>query len=176
MPDFFDSPAASFDDPIALLMACHERVRHYSALLLKLAGYLPEHGADVQARQAATSILRYFDIAAPLHHQDEEDDLFPLLAERGDDSLRLLLGVSMLEEHVELANLWREVRVILQAIESGEIVELPLALAERFASRYPEHALIEDERIYPLAEKFLSKNELALLGARMAARRKVEFN
>ncbi len=172
MPSLFDSPAASFDDPIALLSACHDRVRHYAGLLLKLAGHLPQHGADIQARQAATSILRYFDVAAPLHHADEEEDLFPLLAERGDDALRFLIGISMLEEHDELAEIWREVRTILLAIESGESTELPFALAERFARRYPEHAAIEDERIYPLAEKLLSQEELATIGQRMEARRK----
>lgn len=172
MSSLFDSPTASFDDPIALLSACHERVRHYAGLLLKLAQHLPQHGADIQARQAATAILRYFDIAAPLHHEDEEDDLFPLLAERGDAGLRFLIGISMLEEHDELGELWREVRSILLAIESGESAELPQELAERFAKRYPEHAAIEDERIYPLAEKLLTQEELAAIGQRMAARRK----
>ena len=171
MPSLFESPAASFDDPIALLSACHDRVRHYAALLLKLADYLPEHGADIQARQAATSILRYFDIAAPLHHQDEEEDLFPALSARGDEALRFLIGISMLEEHDELAELWREVRVILQSIEAGQSVALPRELAERFAKRYPEHAAIEDERIYPLAAKLLTHEELTAIGKRMAARR-----
>lgn len=34
---------------------------------------------DVQAQAAAAQILRYFNVAAPLHHQDEDEDLFPAL-------------------------------------------------------------------------------------------------
>lgn len=173
MANLFAEPAASFDDPIALLMACHERVNQYAGLAFKLAQYLPDHGADEQARQAAASILRYFDVAAPLHHQDEEEDLFPLLAERGDEALRQLAGVTMFAEHVELAQLWQQVRAKLVAIAAGESAELPLELAREFSQRYPAHALVEDEQIYPHAASLLSQEELAELGRRMAARRGV---
>ncbi len=173
MANLFAEPAASFDDPVALLMACHDRVRHYAGLALKLAEYLPAHGADAQAREAASSILRYFDVAAPLHHQDEEDDLFPLLAERGDAELKALAGIAMLEQHVELAALWQQVRTRLLAIAAGESADLPLALAADFSQRYPAHALLEDEQIYPHASRLLSPDELAELGRRMAVRRGV---
>ncbi len=173
MANLFAEPAASFDDPVALLMACHDRVRHYAGLALKLAEYLPAHGADAQAREAASSILRYFDVAAPLHHQDEEEDLFPLLAERGDATLKQLAGVTMFAEHVELAVLWQQVRACLLVIAAGESADLPLELASAFAQRYPAHALLEDEQIYPHAVRLLAPEELAELGRRMAARRGV---
>ena len=171
MTDFFSTATASFDDPIALLMACHERVNHYAQLLVKLADHLPKSGSDEQARQAAAAILRYFDIAAPLHHQDEDEDLFPLLAERGDDALRSLVSVAMLSDHAELAGLWQQVRPILLEIEAGRAVELPTDLAEHFARRYPEHARIEDEQIYPYAEQLLTRVELDTIGNHMAERR-----
>lgn len=173
MANLFAEPAASFDDPIALLMACHDRVRHYAGLVLKLAEYLPAHGADEQAQQAAASIIRYFDVAAPLHHQDEEDDLFPLLAQRGDAELRKLAGETMLVEHVELAALWQQVRAKLQAIVAEASGDLPLALAREFSQRYPAHAQLEDEAMYPQASQLLTPEELVELGQRMAARRGV---
>ncbi len=169
----FAEPAASFDDPIALLLACHDRVRHYAGLALKLAEYLPGHGADKEARDAASAILRYFDFAAALHHQDEEEDLFPLLAARGDETLRQLAGVTMFAEHEELATLWLQLRGFLQAIAAGKSAELPLDLAREFSLRYPEHALVEDRQIYPHAASLLTPAELAELGRRMAARRGV---
>lgn len=173
MASLFAEPAASFDDPVALLSACHDRVRHYASLALKLAQYLPEHGADNQAREAASSILRYFDVAAPLHHQDEEEDLFPLLAERGDEMLKALVGITMFEQHVELAALWQQVRARLLAIAAGESSDFPLALATEFSQRYPAHAQIEDEQIYPFAAQLLSQEELTELGRHMATRRGV---
>lgn len=173
MTDFFASPAASFDEPVALLMACHDRVRHYARLVQKLALHLRDRGVDNDARSAAAAILRYFDVAAPLHHQDEDDDLFPLLSARGDDALRKRIA-TITAEHTELGALWQQVRVCLAAIAEGEGADLPLELAETFAQRYPSHAGVEDEQIYPMAEKLLSAIELKELGCRMAARRGAE--
>ncbi len=172
MADFFASHAASFDEPVALLMACHDRVRHYANLVQKLAAHIQENGADQQARDAAVAIMRYFDVAAPLHHQDEDDDLFPLLFQYGDDALREKIA-AITAEHAELGALWQQVRACQSAIAEGSGTSLPGALAETFARRYPAHAGIEDEQIYPLAEKLLSAAELAELGRRMSARRGV---
>ena len=57
---------------IEMLMACHEKVRHFAKLADRIAAHITEHGADPQAREAAKSVMRYFDIAAPLHHADED--------------------------------------------------------------------------------------------------------
>lgn len=170
MADFFASPAASFDEPVALLMACHERVRHYAGLVRKLAAHVRENGADKQARTAAAAILRYFDVAAPLHHQDEDDDLFPLLSARGDAVLRERIA-AVTAEHAELGALWQQVRACLTEIAEGREADLSQELADTFARRYPAHAGIEDDLIYPQAEKLLSAAELAELGQRMATRR-----
>ena len=78
------SPSAGFDQPFEMLGACHERVQRTLDLLQRLQTYLAEQGVDDSARQAARDVLRYFDIAAPLHHQDEERHVFPPLLAQGD--------------------------------------------------------------------------------------------
>ena len=70
-------PGAGFDAPLAMLATCHERGERQCATLLRLVAHLREHGADAQAREAATAVMRYFDRASPDHHADEETDLFP---------------------------------------------------------------------------------------------------
>ncbi|HEX2546883.1 MAG TPA: hemerythrin domain-containing protein, partial [Ramlibacter sp.] len=77
------SPAAGFEEPFGMLEACHERVQRMLALLQRLREHLASHGADTQAQQAARDVMRYFDQAAPLHHQDEELHVFPPLLARG---------------------------------------------------------------------------------------------
>lgn len=79
----FNTPAVGFEQPFAMLEACHERVERTLTLLSRLRSYLREQAVDDAARQAARDVLRYFDIAAPLHHEDEELHVFPLLLERG---------------------------------------------------------------------------------------------
>ncbi|RYF75253.1 MAG: hemerythrin domain-containing protein, partial [Comamonadaceae bacterium] len=73
----FNAPGVGFEQPFAMLEACHERVQRTLALLGRLRGHVQAHGADEPARQAARDVLRYFDIAAPLHHEDEELHVFP---------------------------------------------------------------------------------------------------
>ena len=86
------TPGAGFDQPFEMLDACHDRVRRSLDLLARLRSYLRDKGCDDSARQAARDVLRYFDMAAPLHHEDEERHVFPpLLAQTGDAPLLALV-------------------------------------------------------------------------------------
>lgn len=66
------SAAAGFDAPLDMLSACHGRIEKQCATLRRLPAHLAEHGADVDARQAAANVVRYFDTAGRDHHADEE--------------------------------------------------------------------------------------------------------
>ncbi len=55
--------APSFDHPLEMLHACHDKILRQCDTLKKLAAHLPGNGCDQQARQAAQGILRYFDSA-----------------------------------------------------------------------------------------------------------------
>jgi len=108
-------PAPSFDEPVEMLKACHERIAAQCATLGKLAAHLPLHGADAQARQAARNIMRYFDTAGPNHHADEEQDLFPMLIEISE-RLRSPVAeriASLLDEHRSLEAAWAQLRAML---------------------------------------------------------------
>ena len=78
-PLLTDPTAPSFDDPLGMMAACHRRIERQLATLSRLQRHLPENGCDADARAAARGILRYFDAAAPNHHADEEESLFPRL-------------------------------------------------------------------------------------------------
>lgn len=66
------SPAAGFDEPYVLMAACHERMTRTLTLLERIGAHVAAQGCNTQARDAAKDVLRYFTIAAPLHHEDEE--------------------------------------------------------------------------------------------------------
>ena len=76
--------AAGFEQPFEMLSACHDRVRRSLALLGRLCEHVEVHGTDAQACQAAADVLRYFSLAAPAHHEDEERHVVPALYARGD--------------------------------------------------------------------------------------------
>lgn len=161
----------SFEEPLALLTACHDKVRHFAALSLKLDIHLAQKGNDEEAREAARSILRYFDLAAPLHHADEEEDLFPALHALGDSKLNCSLD-ELEAEHVELAVLWQAVRRWLEAVAQNGLLARPIELDE-FALRYPAHADREEAEVYGAAS-LLSATELSKIGVRMCQRRGVK--
>ncbi|WP_454733524.1 MULTISPECIES: hemerythrin domain-containing protein [Cupriavidus] len=157
-----------FESPIELLLACHDKVRRFAGLCPRLARHVALHGADEEARSAAAGALRYFQVAAPLHHMDEEEDLFPALRELGDAALDARIG-EIAAEHGHLGALWRAVQPWLEAVSQGTAQAAPPEL-DPFATGYPAHALREEREIYPAADK-LPHDRLAEIGRRMARRR-----
>ncbi|QLI81133.1 hemerythrin domain-containing protein [Chitinibacter fontanus] len=166
----FATETVTFETPVAMLIACHDRVRQYAALTETLVSHVAQHGADAAAIAGAQSILRYFDIAAPLHHQDEDEDLFPALIPLASAELKQVID-QIMAEHDELGALWQQVRAALLALVAGNDNELSAELAAQFASRYPAHAAREEDEIYPYAKVLLDAKQLQQLGRNMAARR-----
>lgn len=160
--NLFPSPSAGFDDPLEVLDACHDRVRRFSDLAIRIAQKLQASGVDADVRAAAQSVIRYFDEAGPNHHRDEEDDLFPILAAHAPDVVARLRG-----EHRALEALWADVRKGL------ETFTLDVPLAQSFAHAYRAHIAFEEAEMLPLARRVLDERQVAQLGASMAKRRGV---
>jgi hemerythrin-like domain-containing protein len=168
-----DREAASFDDPVGMLRACHGRIERQLVTLERLARHLPIHGADDNARSAARGLLRYFDNAAPHHHADEEASVFPRLLARTSEARELVARLGAQHEHLDAC--WRKLRPLMSGIASGQRANLPPALALEFAQRYGEHVAHENEALLPLCGERLTRNDLDAIGAEMAARRGVPW-
>lgn len=168
MPNPGPEIAPGFDHPIELLLSCHDKVRRFAGLSLRLDLHLARHGADEEAATAARNVLRYFDQAAPLHHADEEEDLFPALRRLGDPALDAAMA-ALEAEHGELEQLWRAVRPWLEAAAQQGLPVRPAELDD-FARRYPIHAQREESDIYPAARR-LHPATLAAIGRTMRQRR-----
>jgi len=72
---------ATWAEPIEMLYACHSKVKRFCKQLQILPVYLAEHGVNQAVKNDVQQILNYFNISAPLHHDDEEKDFFPALVE-----------------------------------------------------------------------------------------------
>lgn len=152
-----------------------------ASLLERLVEHVADKGADDAAQVTASAVLRYFDEAAPRHHEDEEVDLFPLLrrvlpSRAPADTESVLAALKRLEsDHVELGAVWQQLRLQLKAIEAGQAAALDPAAVERFASGYRQHCEIEDSVIAGALEKCLADIDLDALGQAMAERRGVDW-
>jgi hemerythrin-like domain-containing protein len=170
----FDAPAVGFEQPYEMLAACHERVQRSLALLGRLVDHLDDKGHDAQTRSAAADVLRYFDIAAPLHHQDEELHVFPLLLRREDAPLHTV--VSRLQaEHREMEVLWALVRVAMlrwQEPDCKDSMNADLrATIERFRGIYQGHIEAEEGLVFPAARAAMGAATQESMGHEMQARR-----
>jgi pyridoxamine 5'-phosphate oxidase len=169
----FKKPGPSFDEPLEMLAACHERIEAQLATLERLGPHLEKHGCDTEAKAAAQAVLRYFDTSGRLHHQDEDDDLFPLLRGRAGVAGRpeVAAAIDELErEHETMDGQWNRLREHLLAIAAGE-ARLPAEDVARFAWLYRRHMDREATAVLPFARETLEQAQLAALGERMAARR-----
>jgi len=174
MTDLLNDPAPGFDQPVAVLKHCHNRIRKQLATLEKLLAHLPQHGADEQARQAAAAVLKYFEKAAHLHHDDEEQDLIPMLlaTAQGEDAATLQALVPIiLQDHKEMDALWQDLHEQLVAIADGRAAVLSAPTVQRFVQRYTSHMEREEGTMAPMAVRLFSASQMARLGQAMQARR-----
>ena len=171
----FDSPAVGFDLPYEMLTACHERVQRTLDLLERLIQHVEKNGHDTQSRSAAADVLRYFDLAAPLHHQDEELHVFPPLLVGEDAALQAVVH-RLQAEHREMETLWAVLRPTLQRWCEPGIDDRPDAgwqqQAERFTTLYAGHIPVEETLVFPGAQNGMNAARLAAMGEEMQARRK----
>lgn len=172
MNNLLGDVAPTFDEPLAMLRACHERILSQCRTLEKLQTHLPQHGCDAQAQQAAQAILRYFDVAGRHHHDDEEQDLFPVLV-RTAHAEALQLVARLQAEHHNMEAAWQALRPQLQAIAAGTSTLLNPQDAQHFMRAYREHIAVENPQLLPLAEQLLTAQQLESIGQRMAQRRGV---
>ncbi|HTN49211.1 MAG TPA: hemerythrin domain-containing protein [Burkholderiaceae bacterium] len=173
----FQSPGAGFDEPIEMWLACHQRVRRFAALLERLRRHLQHSGPDEEAQLAAVSIRRYFNEAAPRHHEDEEVDLFPLLHQRCGEQERAVLEVleRVEREHLTMAERWRGLDGALARISAGEYVELDEDAVGEFADGYDRHIVDEETMLLPALKRLLLAPEWGEIGRSMAERRGLDW-
>ena len=166
------APAPGLDQPLAMLRACHERIRRQCATLEKLAAHLRSDGPTPAARQAAADVVRYFSTAGRQHHEDEEQDLFPRL--RAQPGLAVLLA-ALAGDHQRMETLWKKLEPLLNAPET--IVDLDGfgKLVAEFNALYTAHIETENRDLLPRAEQVLPEDALREITAGMAARRGVRL-
>lgn len=171
-----EQPLEMLDQPLEMLGGCHERIRTRCVLVERIAAQLVTRLPDAEMREAAHSVVRFFDTAADAHHCDEEEDLFPALiasVPREDLEATRLLVARLGADHVRLGALWRDMRrqlVLLAAVGARSLTQTHAA---EFRQAYERHIAIEESEVLPLAQRVLGATSVAAIGAHMAQRRGV---
>jgi hemerythrin-like domain-containing protein len=173
----FQSPAVGYDEPFEMLIVCHERVQRMLDLLDRARMHALTKGCDANLNSAFTDVMRYFDLAAPQHHLDEELHVFPIVLAKGNQSQKELVAV-LIQDHETMAHLWQSVRIILSEVLQTPR-DLPVfshrdnALIDDFRNAYAKHISNEELSIYPASTEYMTQNDFASMSEEMKVRRGV---
>lgn len=160
----------SWNEPIEMLYACHNKVKQFCRQLQLLPDYLAQNGINQAVKNDVQQILHYFNQSAPLHHDDEEVDFFPALVKHLPETQH---AIDELEsQHEALHQNWAELSAQLEALLAGSITEIDRTLITRFVAGYELHIAIE-EPLFELGRGCLAESELEAMGIVMANRRKI---
>ena len=153
-----------------MLRGCHRRIRHFAALASRLAASPDAPAGEIA--DAAASIHRYFTVALPLHHADEEESIRPRLP-RTPGLERAL--ASMQEQHqgletrlATLVPLWSGLAA--QPETAGGLAESVRRATADFEAACEEHLHLEEEAIFPAIDE-LPSTEIDAILSEMRARR-----
>ncbi|OOR98597.1 hypothetical protein B0187_08010 [Haemophilus paracuniculus] len=160
----------SWEEPIEMLYACHANVKRFCKQLTMLPNYLAENGVNQAVKNDVQQIINYFNLAAPLHHQDEECDFFPALLEVQPQAQS---AVDQLEnQHEQLHQNWALLSAQLAELLANQRNSLDPELIAQFVAGYDNHIAIE-EPLFELGRTHLAETQLTQMGKVMADRRKI---
>jgi iron-sulfur cluster repair protein YtfE (RIC family) len=159
------------EDLVELLLACHQRIRTFSALAVTIASAADAPEGEVT--EACHRCERYFVEALPLHVEDEEVSLLPRL--RGlrpalDEALDL-----MHDEHLAHRPLLQELLAALRAVRGapsdGEARGRLASAASALEPAFDRHLENEERVVFPAVRELLSPATHAEIVGELRARR-----
>ena len=158
-----------FDGPLALLRACHNKIIAHCELIEQIIATLQADSDDFDTKAAARQVITYFSRSGRQHHEDEEQDLFPLLVRQ---SLKLAdLINSLKQEHQTLDELWQAIEPELRRMPEPSDSDAFITAASAFCSLNREHVIRENTDFLPVAQSSLSSQQISDIGRAMAQRR-----
>lgn len=157
--------------PLKFIVGEHQ---HQLLICEKLASLPYEIDASLAAEKAA-AVAAYLSESLPLHTEDEEKDLFPLLRLRcqPEDQVDAILD-QLHAEHAYDAELVKLMLPDLRVIVEGSGISDPVYFrvnALAFCEIQRRHITWETNVVMPLARRRLSEADLTELGRSMMARR-----
>jgi hemerythrin-like domain-containing protein len=167
------SAAPKTESATDLLLGCHQRIRHFTDVALRLATLAGATDADVAS--AAAAVHRYYTVGLPLHEADENETVYPRLARVAADELAAA-NQAMYDQHRELdaliadlVPLWAE--LMQHPRRLSELQPRLQPLTERLSQLWNTHLDLEEATVFPAMGGSLSAADLAAMAAEMRARR-----
>lgn len=146
-------------DAVDLLLECHARIRHFTAMARRLGE--ASTAAPGEVSDTAARVHRYFTEALPLHVRDEEDSLAPRL--RGRDPGLDAAVDAMVREHGEHGPALDDLATACAALardpsRHGELAPSIGRAADDLARQFEYHLSAEEAVVLPAVRRLLDAN------------------
>jgi hemerythrin-like domain-containing protein len=159
-------PSHARIDPIAQLMQEHDRALVQLASLSRATRSIAEDGFSADAYRRVRTALAFIEEEVSVHNKSEEEALFPVLERYVEGPTRL-----MREEHKVLQ---REFQRLRRAVDRVQFRRSSQAAADDLQSVsrvmvqiFVNHIHKENHILFPLVQKFLTKDALREVARRM---------
>jgi hemerythrin-like domain-containing protein len=174
MPAPATVPTPATDDaPVRGFSDCHAGI---IATLRELDQLPVLAEAAARSRRIAQVVEAFVRDVVLVHHQEEEQELFPAVlasATQGAERERVQTMVARLtQDHRHVEALWRQLAPAVRDAARGQDAALDADVLSTFVTAYRAHATFEEEVFLPLAADILGRNgdHMAALGLSLHAR------
>lgn len=162
----FIDPVTDFSDGLVALKAYHEDILQCGVKLLALVDEIKREGIDEERANQCMSMFCYYEHANHLHHQDEEQALFPLLI--GKSPLIDGMMERLILDHEDIEKAWGLLSEKLSKPELITDYDELVNLAQNFEKQQREHLTREDEDFSPKVKEVINKSQIKQVGEKMA--------
>ena len=153
-------------DPIAQFMQEHDEALMHLSTLNKATHSIVQHGFSDDAYRKVLSSLHFIEEEVSVHNKSEEEALFPVLERYVEGPTRL-----MREDHKylkkEFVKLRRAVTKLEKLKSSREVAVALESTSKTIVQRFVNHIHKENHILFPLVQKFLTKDALREVARRM---------
>ena len=162
-------------DAVDLLLSCHQRIRHFTAMARRLAA--PGAPPD-QIGAAAQAVHRYYSVALPLHEADENQSVYPRLRSallQAGATLAAEANQAMVDQHVAIDKLVATLLPQWAGLSHHpERAPETAATAERLDAAWQEHLELEERVVFPALRTYLQPTDRTAIRHEMAERRQIQ--
>lgn len=153
-------------DPIAQLMQEHDAALQQLATLKKATRAIAESGYTPAAFAKVAKALRFIEEEVSTHNRSEEEALFPVLERYVEGPTTV-----MRREHRDMRREFRRLRTAVRRVRRTprskpaalELEEVAAGIVQRFVN----HIHKENYILFPLVQKFLTRDALREVARRM---------
>lgn len=159
-------PAKRHIDPIAQFMQEHDKALVQLASLNKATRSIAEDGFSPDAYRRVLTAVEFIEEEVSVHNKSEEDALFPVLERYVEGPTQL-----MREDHKELKKGFVKLRRAIDKVAANRgskkaATDLS-AVSRSVVQLFVNHIHKENHILFPLVQKFLTKDALREVARRM---------